>query len=74
MLSVTLSTVEETTSEPPLFVVTHHMDSFSRFQLTSTLFDSRPAMSNPNGLLRQKLCHCLGKSRTLNDILLRAAH
>ena len=30
------------------------------------------AMSNPNGLLSQKLCHCLG--RTLNDILLRAAH
>ena len=33
-----------------------------------------PAMSNPNGLLSQKLCHCLGQGRTLNDILLSAAH
>ena len=35
---------------------------------------SRAAMSNPNGLLRQKLCHCLGQGRTLNDMLLTAAH
>jgi len=34
----------------------------------------RPVMSNPNGLLCQKLCHCLGQSHTLNDMLLRAAH
>ena len=34
----------------------------------------RPAMSNPNGLLSQTLCHCLGQSRTLNNMLLRAAH
>jgi len=25
-------------------------------------------MSNPNGLLSQKLCHCLNQGRTLNDI------
>ena len=31
-------------------------------------------MSNPNGLLTQKLCHCLIQGRTLNDILMRAAH
>jgi len=31
------------------------------------------AMSNPNGLLGQKVCHYLNKGRTLNDILLRAA-
>jgi len=30
-------------------------------------------MSNPNGLLSQKLCHYLNQGRTLNGILLRAA-
>jgi len=35
---------------------------------------SKPAMSNPNGLLSQKVCHYLGQGRTLNGILLRAAH
>jgi len=28
-----------------------------------------PAMSNPNGLLTQKLCHYLNQGRTSNDIL-----
>jgi len=41
----------------------------SRFQL-----DFRPAMSNPNGLLSQNVCHYLDQGRTLNDIILRAAH
>jgi len=31
-------------------------------------------MSNPNGLLSQKVCHYLDQGRTFNDILLRAAH
>jgi len=35
---------------------------------------SKPAMSNPNGLLSQTLCHCLDQGRTLNDILMRVAH
>jgi len=35
---------------------------------------SRTAMSNPNGLQSQKLCHYLDQGRTLNDILMRAAH
>jgi len=34
----------------------------------------RTAMSNPNGLQSQKPCHCLDQSRTLNDILMRAAY
>jgi len=29
-------------------------------------------MSKPNGLMNQKLCHCLGQGRILNDILLAA--
>jgi len=33
---------------------------------------TRPAMSNPNGLLSQKLCHYLKQGRTLNNILMRA--
>jgi len=41
---------------------------------TNKAFTSRPAMSNPNGLLSQKLCHCLNQGRTLNDILTRAVH
>jgi len=39
--------------------------------LTSCRFSS--AMSNPNGLLSQKLCHNLNQGRTLNNILMRAA-
>ena len=35
---------------------------------------SSAAMSNPNGLLSQILCHYLNQGRTLNDILMRAAH
>jgi len=31
-------------------------------------------MSNPNGLMSQKVCHCLDQGRTMNDILLRATH
>jgi len=34
----------------------------------------RPAMSIPNGLLSQTLCHYLKQGRTLNNILMRAAH
>jgi len=34
----------------------------------------RTAMSNPNCLLSQKLCHYLNQGRKLNDILMRAAH
>jgi len=32
------------------------------------------AMSNPNGLLGQKLCRYLNQGRILKDILMRAAH
>jgi len=32
---------------------------------------SKSAMSNPNGLLRQKLCHYLNQGRKLNDMLMR---
>ena len=35
---------------------------------------SRPAMSNPNGLLSQNVCHYLDQGGTLNDILMRAAY
>jgi len=35
---------------------------------------SRPAMSNPNGILSQKLCPCLNQGRTMNDILMRTAY
>jgi len=31
-------------------------------------------MSNPNGLLSQKLYRYLNQGRTLNDILMRLAH
>jgi len=31
-------------------------------------------MSNPNGLLSQTVRHCLDQGRTMNDILLWAAH
>ena len=40
---------------------------------TNTSTHSRSAMSNPNGLLSQKLYHYLDQGRTLNDILFRAA-
>jgi len=36
--------------------------------------DCRPAISNPNDLLSQKVYHYLDQSRTLSDILMRAAH
>jgi len=35
---------------------------------------SKSAMSNPNALLSQKLCQYLNRGRTLNSILMRAAH
>jgi len=35
---------------------------------------TKPAMSKPNGLLSQKVSHCLDQGRILNDILLTAAH
>jgi len=35
---------------------------------------STPTVSNPDGVLSQKLCHCLNQGRTLNDTLSRAAH
>jgi len=31
-------------------------------------------MSNPNGLLSQKLCHYLNQGRTLYDMLMMVAH
>jgi len=31
-------------------------------------------MYNPNGLLSQRVCHYLNQGRTLNDMLMRAAH
>jgi len=31
-------------------------------------------MSNPNDLLSQKLCYYLDQGRTLNNVLMRAAH
>jgi len=31
-------------------------------------------MSKPNGLLSQKFCHHLKQGRTLNNMLMRAAH
>jgi len=36
--------------------------------------ESVTAMSNPNGLMSQKLCHYLKQDRTLSDILMRAEH
>jgi len=38
------------------------------------VFVTRPAMSNPNGLQSQKLCQYFNQGRTLNNILMRAAH
>jgi len=45
------------------------IDSLSTFQKTF-----RAAMSNPDGLLSQNEHHYRDQGRTLNDILLRAAH
>jgi len=43
--------------------------------VTYTSFNrSNTAMSNPNGLLGQKVCHYLGQGRTLSDISLRVAY
>ena len=39
-----------------------------------TMHETPMKLSNPNGLLSQKLCHYLDQGRKLNDILLRAAH
>jgi len=36
--------------------------------------ESTTAISNPNGLMSQKVCHYLKQDRTLNDILMKAAH
>jgi len=35
---------------------------------------AKSAMSNPNGLLSQILCHYLNQGPSLNDALMRAAH
>jgi len=48
-----------------------HFPSNTKYSVVKS---SRPAMSNPNGLLSQKVCHYLNQGRTLNDILMRAAH
>ena len=40
----------------------------------STYCTVRPAMSNPNGLLSQNLCHYLNQGHTFNDIVMRPAH
>jgi len=42
--------------------------------LKNSTVRSSLTMSNPNGLLSQKLCHHLNQGRTANDILMRAAH
>jgi len=34
----------------------------------------KSVLSNPNGLLRQSICHCYTQGRTLNGILTRVAH
>jgi len=38
------------------------------------LRSSRSAMSNPNGLLNQKLRHYLNQGRIIIDILVRGTH
>ena len=40
----------------------------------TALYYTRPATSDSGGLLSQKSCHNLNQSRTLNNILMRAAH
>jgi len=47
---------------------------YSSLHPPSPKTQSRTAMSNPNCLLSQKLCHYLNQGHTLNDTLLRAAH
>jgi len=47
--------------------------NITNFMYKTSIHFVNPAMSNPNGLLSQKLCHYLDQGRTLNDILLRAA-
>jgi len=44
------------------------------FSKSGKVAHSKPAMSNPNRLLSQYLCHYPNQGRTLNDILMRAAH
>jgi len=56
--------------------------TIARHRLTQvTIFDisipktskQQSAMSSPNGLLSQNICHYLVQGRTLNDMLLRSA-
>ena len=56
----------------PRTVVQYLRDSLPKILESSGL--DRPALSNPNGLLSQKLCHYLNQGRTLNDILMRVEH
>ena len=49
----------------------NHPDSLS---YAYTEINPNTAMSNPNGLLSQKVWNYLHQGRTLNDIFLRAAH
>ena len=42
--------------------------------ITGKITNVKPAMSNPNGLLSQKVCDYLDQGRTLNDMLVLAAH
>jgi len=57
----------------PLGVANKH-ESITQQQQFQQLVQFRPAMSNPTGLMGQNVCHYLNQGRTLNDILLRAAH
>jgi len=41
---------------------------------TIVVLHIKPAMSDPNGLLSQKLSHSPNQGRTLNDIIMRASH
>jgi len=49
-----------------IFSVPKHL--FSWFIFRKIVPISRTAMSNPNGLLSQKLCHCLDQGHTLNGL------
>jgi len=46
----------------------------SGFRVRVTVVGFRAAMSKPNDLLAQKVCHCLDQSRTLKAISMRVAH
>ena len=46
--------------------------TYNCLELTSK--PTSTALSNPNALLSQKLCHYLNQDRTLNYILMSAAH